>query len=352
MSSITAHSSFHLGQGCLGAQAAFGAVALAEFPAVGESPCSRGRAQHGRNVVKRHQSSLLIKDRDFENAVDVPEPLPDVVGNGLVALHHHDGVAALVAAVELHGGDVDLPLGEGGGDRRDVAGGVLIVDDEGVVLPGEVGGDAVDGADPGCARPPRSPPQCPGCAVRPRSAGAGRCWEWAPREVGGWRKKFSPRSAARAKLSGMRLSSGCIPRKPGDEGPVSAVAPAGEGEAARQTDLRPDRRTAQQPLRHPADAHGAGGVAAGGPDHHRPRISNKRMGEPPSAGLVKNDATIKVRRGGEKSNFSLRTGPPIKRRRRAKQRQELDLASPPRLREQVPRICITRIGVDFGDSDL
>ena len=198
----------------------------------------------------------------------MPEPLPDVVGNGLVALHHHDGVAALVAAVELHGGDVDLPLGEGGGDRRDVAGGVLIVDDEGVVLPGEVGGDAVDGADPDAPAPHALRHNVQGAPVRPGQLEPGGVGVGAP-EVEGGESEVQPPLRRQGEAVRDAAVIRVHPQKPGDEGPVSAVAPAGEGEAARQTDLRPDRRTAQQPLRHPADAHGAGGVAAGGTDHHR-----------------------------------------------------------------------------------
>ena len=90
---------------------------------------------------------LLVKDRDFLNALDVRQPLFNVLRDRLVALKDHDRVAALLAAVELHGGDVDVPLHECRRHGCDMAGRVLIVDDERVVLTGKVRLDTVDGAD-------------------------------------------------------------------------------------------------------------------------------------------------------------------------------------------------------------
>ena len=51
--------------------------------------------------------------------------------------------------------------------------------------------------------------------------------------------------------------------------PVGAVAFAGEGEGAVEQNVRPDGLRTQQPPGHPSDAHRAGGVGAGGADHHR-----------------------------------------------------------------------------------
>ena len=90
---------------------------------------------------------LLIKDRDLLNALDVRQPLLDVLRDRLVTLEDHDRVAALLAAVELHGGDVDVPLHERRRHGSNMAGRVLIVDNERVVLTGKVRLDTVDGAD-------------------------------------------------------------------------------------------------------------------------------------------------------------------------------------------------------------
>ena len=75
------------------------------------------------------------------------QPLLDVLRDRLVTLEDHDRVAALLAAVELHGGDVDVPLHERRRHGSNMAGRVLIVDNERVVLTGKVRLDTVDGAD-------------------------------------------------------------------------------------------------------------------------------------------------------------------------------------------------------------
>ena len=75
------------------------------------------------------------------------QPLFNVLWDRLVALQNHDRVAALLAAVKLHGGNVDVPLHECRRHGCDMTGRVLIVDDERVVLTGKVRLNAINGAN-------------------------------------------------------------------------------------------------------------------------------------------------------------------------------------------------------------
>ena len=184
-----------------------------------------------------------------------------------VAFQHHHGFAARGRAEHLHGGHVDLPPGQRQRHLGDAAGGVVVVDDEGVGVPAKVGGHPVDGGDPDAPAPHRG-----GGQVQP----AGGPFQRQDGGVGVGRAQLhrvdverQPRLFGQGKTVGQAGVVRLHAQQPGHDGPVGAVAPAGGGKAAVQPDVGPDRRLAQKLAGRPADAGRAGGMAGGGPDHDR-----------------------------------------------------------------------------------
>src|SRR6266700_162900 len=75
-------------------------------------------------------------------------PVEDAVGDAGVHGQRHQRLAALLAAADLHAGDVHPSLAENGPDPADHAGPGLVAQERHVVGGGHVDGDAVDGDQP------------------------------------------------------------------------------------------------------------------------------------------------------------------------------------------------------------
>ena len=93
---------------------------------------------------------------------------------------------------------------------------------------------------------------------------------WAERSSTGWMVNCIPCCCAMAKLSGRRGVIRAQAQKPRHEGAVRAVALAGGGKAAVETDISLDRQVAQKLLGRVADPGGTRCMAGRGADHHRP----------------------------------------------------------------------------------
>ena len=103
--------------------------------------------------------------------------------NRLVAFQHHDGVAARRRAVELHRGNVDAVLAQTGGDGCHMAGRVLVVDDQRVVVSAKIRRDAVDLAD---VDPPAADGRADDLELKARRAGQPQRRRGGVRAAGLW----------------------------------------------------------------------------------------------------------------------------------------------------------------------
>ena len=153
----------------------------------------------------------------------------------------------------LHGGDIDPPPGQSLGHLGDAAGGVLIVDDQGIASPPKSA--LTPSMEVTRMRPPptEAAVRFQGAGARPARSGLPRVG-WAERSSTGWMEKCSPAFWARAKLSGRRGSSGFMPSSPATMARSVAVAPAGGGKAAVQADVGLQGRFAQKLAGGAADA--------------------------------------------------------------------------------------------------
>ena len=190
------------------------------------------------------------------------------MGDVGVALQHHHRIAARSGAEHLHGRDIDAPQRQRHGHLGNTAGGVLVVDDEGVAVPAEICRDAVDfrhadtSAAHRCRLERKLPPGAAGQGEH-GGVGVGRAQlhrvdaELHPL-LRGQRKAVRQTGVVRAQT-----------QQPRHQCTVGAVALAGGGKAAVQADLCLRRNLAQKLLCGITDLCRTGGVAGGRPDHHR-----------------------------------------------------------------------------------
>ena len=217
---------------------------------------------------QRHQ---ILVDA-FQDEIHICPCHGDAAGQGffvgLVALQHHDGVAARRRAVELHRGDVDAVLAQTGGDGCHMAGRVLVVDDQRVVVSAKIRRDAVDLAD---VDPPAADGRADDLELTARRTGQPQHRRVGVRaaQVCGADLKVQPGLLGNGKAVRDAVIVRLHAQQPGDKRPVRAVAAPRGGKAAVKQDLGLGRLLPQESPRRAADAHRTRRVAAGRPRHDR-----------------------------------------------------------------------------------
>ena len=190
-------------------------------------------------------SPLQIQNCDLNDARLAAQLPGDLVGDRLVAFQHHDGVAACRRAVQLHRCDVDAVLAQAGGDGGHMAGRVLVVDDQRVVVAAEIRRDAVDLADVDA-------PAADGCAhdlqLAPRRAGQAQHGGVGVRtaQINRTNVKMQPGLLGDGKAVRDAVVVGLHRQQPGHQRPVGAVAAPRGGKAAVEQDLGLGGLLAQQ----------------------------------------------------------------------------------------------------------
>ena len=192
----------------------------------------------------------------------------DGVRNRLVAFQHHDGVAARRRAVELHRGNVDAVAAQAAGDGRHMAGCVLVVDDERVVVTAKIRRDSVNLAD---VDAPAADGSAHDFQLTARHTGQPQhgCVGMRPAQVD--RADFEVQSDLFGDGEATRdaVVVGLHPQKARHQRFVGTVAAPGGGKAAVEQNLCVGGLLAQQTPRRAANAHRARRMAAGRPGHDR-----------------------------------------------------------------------------------
>ena len=184
-----------------------------------------------------------------------------------VTFQHHHRFPAGGGAEHLHGGHIDPAPGQGVGHLGNAAGGVLVVDDQGVGVPAEVGADPIDGGDPDPAAPHRGRRQAQ-AAVLPFQGQDRRVGMGCP-QLHRMNLKLHPGLPGQGETVGQAGIVRLHAQQPRHNGPVGAVAPSGGGKTAVQTDIGPDGLLSQQLAGGPTNPGGTRCMAGGRADHHR-----------------------------------------------------------------------------------